>query len=149
MRERMISITAIVFTSVLILSAFDSVAQEKTRIAWAALNPAASPMWVVQEKGLLRKQGVDAEIIGINASPIAMQALLAGDLDVIYTSVTTLVGSRLAGADTIMFQTLVPTFVDHIVTLSSITDIQQVRGKTGGVNRLGSTSDLGLRLGLR
>lgn len=126
-----------------------SFAQEKIRIAWAALNPAASPAWVIQEKGLLKKLGVDAEIIGINASPIAMQALLAGDLDVIYTSVTTLVGSRLAGADTIMFQTLVPTFVDHIVTLSSITDIGQIKGKTGGVNRIGSTSDLGLRLGLR
>ena len=126
-----------------------ALAQEKARIAWAALNPAASPMWVVQEKGLLRKLGVDAEIIGINASPIAMQALLAGDLDVIVTSVTTLVSTRLAGADTIMIQTLVPTFVDHIVSLASITDIQQLRGKTGGVNRLGSTSDLGLRLGLR
>jgi NitT/TauT family transport system substrate-binding protein len=149
MRERMISITAIVFTSVLILSAFDSVAQEKTRIAWAALNPAASPMWVVQEKGLLKKLGVDAEIIGINSSPIAMQALLAGDLDVIVTSVTTLVGARLAGADTIMIQTLVPTFVDHIVSLSSVTDLQHLKGKTGGVNRVGSTSDLGLRLALR
>ena len=106
-------------------------------------------MWVVQEKGLLRKLGVDAEIIGINASPIAMQALLAGDLDVIVTSVTTLVGARLAGADTIMIQTLVPTFVDHIVSLSSITDVQQLKGKTGGVNRIGSTSDMGLRLGLR
>jgi NitT/TauT family transport system substrate-binding protein len=126
-----------------------ALAQEKARIAWAALNPAASPMWVVQEKGLLRKLGVDAEIIGINASPIAMQALLAGDLDVIVTSVTTLVGARLAGADTIMIQTLVPTFVDHIVSLSSITDVQQLKGKTGGVNRIGSTSDMGLRLGLR
>src|SRR5205814_9764827 len=38
-------------------------AQEKARIAWAALNPAASPMWVIQEKGLLKKLGVDAEII--------------------------------------------------------------------------------------
>jgi NitT/TauT family transport system substrate-binding protein len=131
------------------VSSSQSFAQEKARIAWAALNPAASPAWVVQEKGLLKKLGVDAEIIGINASPIAMQALLAGDLDVIYTSVTTLVGTRLAGADTIMFQTLVPTFVDHIVTLASITDIQQIKGKTGGVNRIGSTSDLGLRLGLR
>jgi NitT/TauT family transport system substrate-binding protein len=124
-------------------------AQEKARIAWAALNPAASPAWVIQEKGLLKKLGVDAEIIGINASPIAMQALLSGDLDVIYTSVTTLVGARLAGADTIMFQTLVPTFVDHIVGLASITDLQQIKGKTGGVNRVGSTSDLGLRLGLK
>jgi len=124
-------------------------AQERARIAWAALNPAASPMWVVQKKGLLRKLGVDAEIIGINASPVAMQALLAGDLDVIVTSVTTLVTTRLAGADTIMVQTLVPTFVDHIVSLSSITEISQLKGRTGGVNRVGSTSDLGLRLALR
>ena len=101
-------------------------------------------MWVVQEKGLLKKMGVDAEIIGINSSPIAMQALLAGDVDVIVTSVTTLVGTRLAGADTIMIQTLVPTFVDHIVSLSSITALQHLKGKTGGVNRVGSTSDLGL-----
>jgi ABC-type nitrate/sulfonate/bicarbonate transport system substrate-binding protein len=97
-------IAAVVCSSIFFFSLFSAEAQEKTRIAWAALNPAASPMWVVQEKGLLRKQGVDAEIIGINSSPIAMQALLAGDLDVIVTSVTTLVGTRLAGADTIMVQ---------------------------------------------
>ena len=106
-------------------------------------------MWVVQEKGLFKKTGVDAEIIGINSSPIAMQALLAGDVDVIVTSVTTLVGTRLAGADTIMIRTLVPTFVDHIVSMSSITEVQHLKGKTGGVNRVGSTSDLGLRLALR
>jgi NitT/TauT family transport system substrate-binding protein len=133
----------------IVASSFVASAQEKARIAWAALNPAASPMWVIQEKELLRKLAVDAEIIGINASPIAMQALLAGDLDVIVTSVTTLVTTRLAGADTIMVQTLVPTFVDHIVSLQSITEISQLKGKTGGVNRVGSTSDLGLRLGLR
>ena len=142
-------IAVVLYSSILVFSYVSAEAQEKTRIAWAALNPAASPMWVVQEKGLLRKQGVDAEIIGINASPIAMQALLAGDLDVIVTSVTTLVGTRLAGADTIMVQTLVPTFVDHIVSVSSITELEHLKGKTGGVNRVGSTSDLGLRLALR
>ena len=84
---------AIVCASFFVFPTFSARGQEKTRIAWAALNPAASPMWVVQEKGLLRKLGIDAEIIGINSSPIAMQALLAGDLDVIVTSVTTLVHS--------------------------------------------------------
>src|SRR4029078_7961693 len=140
---------ALACSSILVFSSFSAKAQEKTRIAWAALNPAASPMWVVQEKGLLRKQNVDAEIIGINSSPIAMQALLAGDLDVIVTSVTTLVGTRLAGAQTIMLQTLRPPFVDHIVSVSSITELQHLKGKTGGVNRVGSTSELGLRLALR
>jgi len=67
----------------------------------------------------------------------------------IVTSVTTLVTTHLAGADTIMIQTLVPTFVDHIVSSSSISELPQLKGKTGGVNRVGSTSDLGLRLALR
>ena len=44
---------------------------------------------------------------------------------------------------------VVPTFVDHIISLSNITKVDQLKGKVGGVNRLGSTSDLGLRLALR
>jgi ABC-type nitrate/sulfonate/bicarbonate transport system substrate-binding protein len=78
-----------------------------------------------------------------------VQALLAGELDVIVTSVTTLVASRLAGADVVMILGMVPTFVDHIISLESITRPEQLKGKIGGVNRLGSTSDLGLRLALR
>jgi sulfonate transport system substrate-binding protein len=140
---------ALLTISGIVTHSFPARAQENVRIGWTGINPAASPIWVVQEKRLLRKLGVNAEIINISSSPIAMQALLAGELDVIVSSVTTLVTSRLAGADTIMIQTLVPTFVDHIVTLSSITDLRQLIGKTGGVNRAGSTSDLGLRLALR
>jgi len=44
---------------------------------------------------------------------------------------------------------VVGTFVDHIVSVSSVTAVEQLKGKTAGVNRLGSTSDLGLRLALR
>jgi NitT/TauT family transport system substrate-binding protein len=44
---------------------------------------------------------------------------------------------------------VVPTFVDHIISVSGITKVEQLKGKVGGVNRLGSTSDLGLRLALR
>lgn len=143
-----------VFTGLLTVAVFllfySSVfAQERIRIAWAGASPANSPIWVVQEKGFLKKQGLEAEIISITASPIALQALLAGELDVIVTSVTTLVSSRLAGADVVMILGMVPTFVDHIITLPSITRVEQLKGKIGGVNRLGSTSDLGLRLALR
>jgi len=123
--------------------------QERVRIAWAGASPANSPIWVVQERGFLKKQGLDAEVISITNSPTALQALLAGELDIIVTSVTTLVSSRLAGADVVMILGMVPTFVDHIITLPSITSAEQLKGKTGGVNRLGSTSDLGLRLALR
>jgi ABC-type nitrate/sulfonate/bicarbonate transport system substrate-binding protein len=124
-------------------------AQEKLRLAWAGFSPTNSPIWVIEDRKLLQKMGVEPEIIAINASPTVLQTLLAGEIDAASISVTTLTSSRLQGADTVMIAGVVPTFVDHIVSLSSITAIEQLKGKTAGVNRLGSTSDLGLRLALR
>jgi len=123
--------------------------QEKLRLAWAGFSPTNSPVWVMEDRKLLQKQGVTPEIISINASPTVLQALLANEIEAASTSVTTLTSSRLAGADTVMILGVVPTFVDHIVSLSNITAVEQLKGKTAGVNRLGSTSDLGLRLALK
>lgn len=103
----------------------------------------------MEDRKLLQRQGVTPEIIAISASPTVLQALLANEIDAASISVTTLTSSRLAGADTVMIVGVVPTFVDHIISIGSITKIEQLKGKIGGVNRLGSTSDLGLRLALR
>ncbi|HEX2931987.1 MAG TPA: ABC transporter substrate-binding protein [Candidatus Binatia bacterium] len=124
-------------------------AQEKMRLAWAGFSPTNSPIWVIEDRKLMQKQGVQPEIIAISASPTVLQALLANEIDAASISVTTLTSSRLAGADTVMIVGVVPTFVDHIVSLSSVTTVEQLKGKTAGVNRLGSTSDLGLRLALK
>jgi NitT/TauT family transport system substrate-binding protein len=124
-------------------------AQERLRLAWAGFSPTNSPIWVIEDRKLLQKMGVQPEIIAISASPTVLQALLANEIDAASISVTTLTSSRLAGADTVMIVGVVPTFVDHIVSLSSITSVEQLKGKTAGVNRLGSTSDLGLRLALK
>jgi len=122
-------------------------AQERLRVAWAG-GASNAAVWIVQEKGLLRKQGVNAEFISVNASPMALQAMIAGEVDVIVTSVTTLVNSRLTGADVVMIVSIVPTFPAHIVTQKSVTDIKQLKGKTGGVGRAGTTTEIGMRLGL-
>jgi NitT/TauT family transport system substrate-binding protein len=44
---------------------------------------------------------------------------------------------------------IVRTFVDHILGAQNITAVEQLKGKIGGVNRIGSTSDMGLRFALR
>ena len=142
-------LSAVLFASAAFLTlAGMALAQERIRIAWAGASPANSAIWVIQEKKLLQKQGVEPEIISISASPTVLQALLAGEIDVTATSVATLVTSRLAGADTVMILGIVRTFVDHIITAQSITSVEQLKGKVGGVNRIGSTSDTGLRFAL-
>jgi NitT/TauT family transport system substrate-binding protein len=142
------TVTLLAVIAVLCAVSFAS-AQEKLRLAWAGFSPTNSPIWVIEDRKLLQRQGVQPEIISISASPTVLQALLANEIDAASISVTTLTSSRLAGADTVMIVGVVGTFVDHIVSVSSITAVEQLKGKTAGVNRLGSTSDLGLRLALR
>jgi ABC-type nitrate/sulfonate/bicarbonate transport system substrate-binding protein len=140
------------FTIVLLLylsSATPLVAQERLRIAWAGSTPSNTPIWVADQKGFFKKNGLNAEVIAISASTIVIQALLTGEVDCIIAPSATLVTSRLAGADTIMVSTNLPLFIDHIVSLGDITTVEQLKGKTGGVNRLGTTSDMTLRLALR
>ena len=142
-------IAAVACLFIIISAGSQGTAQEKLRLAWAGFSPTNSPIWVIEDRKLLQKMGVEPEIIAISASPTVLQAILAGEIDAASISVTTLTSSRLQGADTVMIVGVVPTFVDHIVSLSSITKVEQLKGKVGGVNRLGSTSDLGLRLALR
>jgi ABC-type nitrate/sulfonate/bicarbonate transport system substrate-binding protein len=108
-----------------------------------------TPLWVAQEKGLFAKQGLVAESIFFGAGPPAMQALVAGDLDIVVTSAPNVVNPRLGGADVVMVLSIIPTFIDHIISAASITSPEQLRGKSGSVNRAGSISDMGLRLSLK
>ena len=124
-------------------------AQEKLRLAWAGFSPTNSPIWVIEDRKLLQKMGVQPEIIAISASPTVLQALLANEIDAASISVTTLTSSRLAGADTVMIVGVVPTFVDHIVSLSSMTAVEQLKGKTAALIAWEVLRISGLRLALR
>jgi NitT/TauT family transport system substrate-binding protein len=124
-------------------------AQDRARVGWAAMTASHTPLWVAQEKGFLTKQGLSVESIFFSAGPPAMQALVAGDLDIVVTSAPNVVNPRLGGADTVMILSIIPTFIDHIVSTASITTTEQLRGKIGSVNRFGSISEMGLRLSLR
>ena len=126
-----------------------SQAQDRMRIAWAGSTPSNTPIWVADQKGFFKKNGLNAEVIAISASTIVIQALLTGEVDFIIAPSATLVTSRLAGADTVMVSTNLPLFIDHIVSLGNISSVEQLKGKIGGVNRLGTTSDMTLRLALR
>jgi len=125
------------------------IAQDRARVGWAAMTASHTPLWVAQEKGFLSKQGLSIEPIFFSAGPPAMQALVAGDLDIVVTSAPNVVNPRLGGADTVMILSIIPTFIDHIISAGNITSPEQLKGKIGSVNRFGSISEMGLRLSLK
>src|ERR1051325_7813122 len=112
---------SLIVVAMILATASLAAGQEKLRLAWAGFSPTNSPVWIIEDRKLLQKQGVTPEILAINASPTVLQALLANEIEAASISVTTLTSSRLAGADTVMILGVVPTFVDHIVSLSNIT----------------------------
>ena len=144
--------SSIIFSLILLLMASVTgkcvYAQERIRIATAG-GLSIVPVWVMQDKGLLTKRGVTAEIVQIASSPVAIQAMLSGEVEAIVTSAATLVTSRLAGADVTMIMSTTPTFPSVLMAVKSITDVNQLKDKAGGVNRFGSNTDFGLRLVLR
>ncbi|HEY7323078.1 MAG TPA: ABC transporter substrate-binding protein [Candidatus Binatia bacterium] len=124
-------------------------AQDRARVGWAAMTASHTPLWVAQEKGFFVRQGLSIEPIFFGAGPPAMQALVAGDLDIVVTSAPNVVNPRLGGADTVMVLSIIPTFIDHIISAPNITSPEQLRGHVGSVNRFGSISEMGLRLSLK
>jgi ABC-type nitrate/sulfonate/bicarbonate transport system substrate-binding protein len=89
-------ISSIIFSLISLLTASvtgDAVyARERIRIATAG-GLSIVPVWVMQNKGLLTKRGVTAEIVQIASSPVAIQAMLSGEVEAIVTSAATLVTS--------------------------------------------------------
>ena len=138
-----------VFTCFLFAYPVIAGAQERVRVGWAAMTASHTPLWVAQEKGFSSRQGLSVESIFFGAGPPAMQALIAGDLDIVVTSAPNVVNPRLGGADAVMILSIIPTFIDHIISAANITTAEQLKGKTGSVNRFGSISEMGLRLSLK
>lgn len=138
------------FTFLMLLShPFLASAQERARIGWTAMTASHTSLWVAQEKGFLTKQGLAPELVFFGTGLTAIQAMVAGDLDIVVTSAPNVVYPRLGGVDGVMIMSVIPTFVDHIISAPSITSPEQLKGKIGSVNRQGSISDMGLRLSLR
>ena len=132
-----------------LMDPYQVAAQDRARVGWAAMTASHTPLWVAQEKGFLAKQGLLVEPIFFGAGPPAMQALVAGDLDIVVTSAPNVVNPRLGGADTVMILSIIPTFIDHIISAPEIASPEQLKGKIGSVNRFGSISEMGLRLSLK
>ena len=75
---------------------------EKLRVAYTAFAGTFTILWVGHEAGLYRKTGVELELLYIGSSTRAVQALLGGDIDIVYSAAGAVVDANLAGADLVM-----------------------------------------------
>ncbi len=122
---------------------------QKLRVAYTAFAGTFTILWVGKEAGLYQKHGVDMELLFIGSSTTAVQALLAGDVDIVYSAAGAVVDANLAGADLLMVGCQYDTGQTSFFTTAPIASVAALRGKAVGVSRFGALSDFVARHVLR
>ena len=75
--------SAMIVLALLVLRDFSAHAQTKMTIAYSSIGPMAAGVWMAKESGAFEKYGLQADILLITSGPVAVQALIGGDLHVV------------------------------------------------------------------
>ena len=121
-----------------------------TRVAYPSAAASFIPLWAANDAGFFKKENLAVELLAIRSSPIAMTALLSGEIDVVVGGANPSVSMQLQGyKDIAIFGGLFNTFLFSICAVPSIEDLAQLKGKRLGVTRFGGSNDFAGRYFLR
>ena len=135
-----ILVAFILFRSVAAFCADGSDKLTRVRIGLAARSTTSMPFFVARERGFFREEGLEAELIVMQAIQ-TIQAMLGKSTQ--FASATgTAVSSAVSGADVrvILAVTDRPSF--DLIVQPNITGVQQLRGKKIGTGGVGSLAEI-------
>jgi NitT/TauT family transport system substrate-binding protein len=146
--KRQLFLTVPIFLALLLTNGRALHAQ-KLRVAYTAFAGTFTILWLGKEAGLYQKHGAEMELLYIGSSTRAVQALVGGDVDIVYSAAGAVVDANLAGADLMMVGCQYDTGQTSFFTTAPITTIGALKGKAVGVSRFGAFSDFVARHVLR
>ena len=128
------------FLLMCLLLAAPALAQKNVRINWTAVTGAQSGVYVAQEEGLFKKNGLDVELIHIPSSSRGIQAILAGELAFSYMDGSNAAQANLKGANLAMIAGATNRFVFSLMSKPEIKRVADLKGKKIGITRVGSST---------
>lgn len=117
---------------------------ERLNVCYSSIAATSITTWVPYEAGIYRKHGLDVRIIYV-AGAQAITTLISGDTHIVQGSGAAAALSRLSGSDATVIGTTINVIPMSLVTLPDLKTSQDLKGKTFGVSRFGSLTDLGLK----
>jgi NitT/TauT family transport system substrate-binding protein len=110
------------------------------RIGYVSRSILDMPYIIARDRGLFREEGLEPELIFIKAG-LTPQVLLAGGVD-FATATGTGISAAISGADVRLIFALTDRPSFDLIAVSSITSVQQLRGKKVGVSGVGSLAEI-------
>lgn len=106
-------------------------------IAYGGHNETVGPLWVGIEKGLFRKYGVDPRMLQVRSGPIIMATLASGGAPVVWPSPSSVLSAALGGLKIVCFASGSNRIPRELVVRKGIESIDDLRGRTFGVQSIG------------
>ena len=121
-------------------SSTPSSAQTPVRINWTAVTGAQSGMFMAQQEGLFKKNGLDVELIHIPSSSRGIQAILAGEIAFSFMDGSNATQATLKGANIVLVAAGTNRQVFSLMAKAEFKKIADLKGKKIGITRVGSST---------
>jgi NitT/TauT family transport system substrate-binding protein len=121
----------------------------KLRVAITSLSGSMAVPWLAREAGIFKKHGLEVEVIATPSGVEGMNALIAGEISFLQIAGATTASAAVGGADVVVIGTTIGTLVLNLMVRPEIEKPEQLRGKSIGISRFGTTIDTGARVALR
>jgi NitT/TauT family transport system substrate-binding protein len=135
-------------------SAGSAESQDKIKIAYSSTDT-LNQLWTIpQEVGFYKKNGLDVELVYIGSTTVGIAAIVAQDIQIGNAAGSGVANANVRGAETVSVGCPINVLAYELVVLDSIKTAEDLKGKSIGISRFGSVSDVAARellkgLGLR
>jgi NitT/TauT family transport system substrate-binding protein len=127
----------------------DAWGQEKIRLSHSALESSNAVWYLAQDRGLYKKYGLDADLLFIPSTTTSVSSLVAGDVQVANASGGGVASAVVAGADLVLVSCYLNSLPYELVVNESVKSAEDLKGKSVGISRVGSASDVAARALIR
>jgi NitT/TauT family transport system substrate-binding protein len=123
----------------------DAAAQERIKIAYSSADASNFVWYASVDTGFYKKNGLDVDLIFIPSSTTAVSSVVAGDISLANNSGGAVANAAVGGASLVMTACYINTLPYELVVQESIKSAEELKGKSIGISRVGSASDVAAR----
>ena len=116
-------------------------AQTKIIVGLSSVNIAFLPVYVSQEKGFFKDEGLDVLFVMFNAGATNLQALIGGDIQIMGSAFVETIGGRAAGFDVKNFWGICNLMPFQLYSQPGFNSMKEAKGKRFAISRFGSLTD--------
>jgi len=120
---------------------------ETLNVSYASVTGSRIPLWIAKDAGLFEKNGLNVNLVVIAAGTAAIGALASGDVEILGAPGSTTMVSAAKGLPFAIIGTFGPS-AWKLAAHPSVTSVQELRGKTVGISRPGTTIEFATRRAL-